>query len=460
MRTPSLTLIIIALAMLMESLDGTALNTAIPAMAMNLSVNPVDLKLALISYLLSLAIFIPISGWIADKYGVKKVFIFAISTFTLSSIACATTESLWGLVCARAVQGLGGSMMLPIGRLIIIKTSERHEILNKMTVVIMIASLGMLLGPWVGGLITYYLSWRWIFWVNAPIGLCVLFLALKGIPALPPLKPHRLDKIGFVLFSGGLSLLTLGLSLISESTLTWHTSISMITVACILLIGYYFWSKRQRHPIVKTALFQNRTFSIAVISNLICRLSFGGVPFLLPLIFQIGLQLEPQRSGLLIAPIAIGIFAIKPMAHPILRRFGYKKVLMFNTLCIAASIASFGLISPTTPQYTIGVLTFLYGVLIALQFTAMNSLAYAEIETQHQSSATSIMSTIQQLAISFGVATAAILIRYIEYLYKTPTLSLEILQRTFSCLGLMTCFCWFVFLKLKKGDGETLIRKP
>ncbi len=459
MRTPSLTLVIIALAMLMESLDGTALNTAIPAMALNLSVNPVDLKLALITYLLSLAIFIPISGWIADRYGVKKVFVFAITTFTLSSIACALTDSLTALVCARAVQGLGGSMMLPIGRLIIIKTSERHEILNKMTVVIMIASLGMLLGPWVGGLITYYLSWRWIFWVNAPIGLIVFLLALKGIPALPPIPTHRLDKVGFLLFSSGLSLLTLGLSLISESTFSLESSAKMIVFACVLLMSYYFWSKRQPHPIVKTELFQSRTFSIAVISNLICRLSFGGVPFLLPLAFQIGLQFEPQLSGFLIAPVAIGIFVIKPMAHPILRRFGYKKVLMVNTLCIAVSISSFGLISITTPQHCISALTFFYGVLIALQFTAMNSLAYAQIEAKYQSSATSVMSTIQQLAISFGVASAAIIIRYFQHTKHMPTLTLEILQHTFFSLGIATSLCWFVFLKLKKEDGETLIKR-
>lgn len=460
MTQPPYILIIVALAMFMEAVDSTALNTAIPVMADSLSTNPIDLKLALISYLLSLAIFIPISGWVSDKYGAKRVFMCAIVVFTLSSIACATTSSLLGLVCTRALQGVGGSMTLPVGRLIILQTFKRYEIIDKMTVVTMIASLGMLIGPFIGGLITHYLSWRWIFWVNIPIGLLILLLSIKGLPSLSQHCTYRLDKLGFIFFSSGLSLLTLGLSLLSESRLDSYPAILMLIIASLLLIAYYIRSKKQAHPIVNTALFRIKTFSIATAGNLACRISFGGAPFLLPLTFQLGLQIEPQLSGLLISPMAVGVFVIKPLARHILCTLGYKKLLFLNTFCISLSIGLFSTISATTSLYTISFFTFLYGVFIALQFTGMNSLAYADIATEHQSSATSIMSTIQQLAVSFGVAIAALFVRLFEHINQTSLLTLSVLQHTFLLESLMTCFSAFIFMKLHPKDGEALIKKP
>ena len=451
-------LIIVALAMFMETIDTTVINTAIPAMAKSLHVNPIDLKLALISYLLSLAIFIPISGWIADKYGIKKVFMSAIALFTLGSIVCGCTKNLTELILARIMQGLGGSLTLPIGRLIIIRICERHEIISKMSIVVMIASLGMMLGPLIGGVIAYHFSWRWIFWVNAPIGFLIIALAIKLLPHIPPRPTHALDRIGFVLFGSGLALFTLGLSLISESDLSLIYSVWMIICSCILFIIYRIHSRHKPYPIVNTLLFSIKTFRIAVIGNLIARIGFGGAPFLLPLLFQIGLGYSSQQSGLLLAPIAIGVLLIKPLSLYILRFFGYKRLLLINTTAVAVSLCLFSQVNATTSLVMISVLTGLYGFLIALQYTAMNSLAYANIQETEISSATSIMSTVQQLAQSFGVAITAIIIQILTAPISESSLTLKTFQQTFIIIGLMTLFSNLIFLKLKKEDGYELIK--
>lgn len=453
----NIVLLVIALAMFMEAVDTTVINTAIPVMAQSLQVNPIDLKLALISYLLSLAIFIPISGWIADKYGAKKIFMCAVSVFTLSSIACGCTSTLTQLVAARIMQGLGGSLMLPVGRLIIIRMCERHEIISKMSLVIMVASIGMMLGPLVGGIITYHFSWRWIFWINAPIGLLIIFLSSYLLPSMPSKSVHKLDKSGFVLFGSGLSILTLGLSLVSESNLPTIYSIWMIIIACLLLLTYHVHSRHIKHAIVNVQLLKTRTFRIALLGNLIARIGFGGAPFLLPLLFQIGLKFSPQLSGLLITPVALGVLIVKPMSLYILRLLGYKKILLLNTCLISLSLASFALISKTTALYQIAVLSFIYGVLIATQYTAMNSLAYANICEEDTSAATSVMSTVQQLALSFGVAIAAIIIKLMSQNLSISTLTPRVFHHTFLATSIMTLSSIFIFIKLKKEDGQELI---
>jgi EmrB/QacA subfamily drug resistance transporter len=451
-------LLIVALAMFMEAVDTTVINTAIPMMAQSLMVNPIDLKLALISYLLSLAIFIPISGYLADKYGAKKVFMIAVAVFTLSSILCGMTSNLTQLVVARMFQGLGGSLTLPVGRLIIVRMCERHELISKMTTVVMVAAIGMMLGPLIGGVITYHFSWRWIFWVNAPIGVLIMGLSFYLLPKMPKKSTHKLDKLGFILFGSSLALLTLGLSLFSESSVPSLYSIMMVFIALLLMVSYQLHSRKIKHPIVNIQLLKIRTFNLSVWGNLIARMGFGGAPFLLPLFFQIGLGYSPQLSGLLMAPIALGVLVIKPFALRILRALGYKKLLTLNTVLISGSLASFAWITPSTGLYLIGGSTFVYGFLIAMQYTAMNSLAYANIGEEQMSAATSIMSTVQQLALSFGVAIAAIIIKVLSYQMTIVGLSIRLFHCTFLMTSLLTLSAAFVFIKLKQEDGHELIR--
>lgn len=427
--------------MFMEAVDTTIINTAIPVMAKSLNVNPIDLKLALISYLLSLAIFIPISGWIADKFGMKSVFILAVSVFTLSSIWCGFTNNLGQLICARIIQGLGGSLTIPIGRLIILRTCERHELITKMSIVVMVASLGMMLGPLLGGIITYRFSWRWIFWVNIPFGVLAVILSSKLLPSMPPRPVPPLDKLGFILFGSGLATLTFGLSMVSESTASTLEILTALMIAFLLLGGYTKHSYKRKHPIVKVELLRTRTFCISVVGNILARLGFGGVPFLLPLLLQIGLGYSPRLSGLLLAPIALGVFLVKPLSFSILRWFGYKNLLIVNTILVSISLWSFFSINQHSSVYGIAFLTFMYGFLIALQYTGMNSLAYANITENNMSAATSIMSTIQQLAQSFGVAISAILLSIFTSMYSGDhALSVQIFHDTFLMLGVLTFF--------------------
>ncbi|EHL29285.1 MDR family MFS transporter [Legionella drancourtii] len=448
-------LLIVSFAMFMEAVDTTIINTAIPVMAHSLHVNPIDLKLALISYLLSLAIFIPISGWIADRFGVKKVFIIAVCVFTLSSIWCGFTHSLRELICARIIQGLGGSLTMPVGRLIILRTCERHELITKMSLVVMVASLGMMLGPLLGGVITHNFSWRWIFWVNVPVGILAALFSIKRFPPMPPRPVPPLDKLGFVLFGAGLALLTFGLSMLSESDIRMTRSLTMLMLATLLLLAYAQHSRKRKHPIIKVELLRSRTFCVSVISNLFARLSFGGTPFLLPLLLQIGLGYSSQLSGFLLAPVAVGVFLIKPLSVYILRWFGYKKLLILNTILVSISLWSFCLINAASTVYGISLLTFIYGFLISLQYTGMNSLAYANVTEQDMSAATSIMSTIQQLAQSFGVAVSAILLSVFS---SHHLLSVKIFHQTFLMLGVLTLLSGPIFLSLQKEDGDELIK--
>ncbi|MHB1947985.1 MAG: DHA2 family efflux MFS transporter permease subunit [Gammaproteobacteria bacterium] len=450
-------LFIVSFAMFMEAVDTTIINTAIPTMAHSLKVSPIDLKLALISYLLSLAIFIPISGWMADKYGAKKVFIIAIGIFTLSSFWCGLTQNLYELVIARIVQGLGGSMTLPVGRLIIIRTCERHELVSKMSIVVIVAALGMMLGPLLGGLITSHFSWRWIFWVNIPVGILTATMAAFLLPHMAAKTVKPLDKLGFVYFGSGLAALTFGLSSISESGIQNSFSLAIIGIAIFLLILYFYHSHRKTNPIVKTDLLRIRTFRISFLGNLLARFGFGGIPFLIPLLLQLGLGYSPELSGLLLAPTALGVLLVKPFSLGILRLLGYKKLLILNTILVAASLLSFSDIGIHTSPYHIAFLTFLFGFLISLQYSGMNSLAYADISHENLSAATSIMSTIQQLAQSFGVAIAAILVRFYSSGTENTILATTTFHRTFITMGVITLFSTLIFIHLKKDDGKVLL---
>jgi EmrB/QacA subfamily drug resistance transporter len=448
---------IVSLAMLMEAVDATVINTAIPMMAKNLNVNPIDLKIALISYLLSLAIFIPISGWMADKFGIKRTFIAGLFIFTLSSFFCGAATNLPELVIARVFQGVGGSIMLPIGRLIIVRTYEKNELLIIMNKVVMIGALGMMLGPTLGGLITQHLSWRWIFFVNLPVGFLNIFLALYGLSEIKPQSIHRLDKIGFILFGLGLATLTFSLSAFSEKSIKLSHTILVLIISIILLGWYWVHSKKQTHPIINTKLFHFRTFCVATLGNLFARLGFGGLPFLIPLLLQIGFGYSPQLSGFLLAPTAIGVLVAKPISLYLLRIMGYKRYLITNTFIMGLTICSLFFVVKETPLGILIFFTFVLGFLSALQYTGMNSIAYSEIDHSHYSSATSIMSTLQQFAQSFGVAFAAILIQFFSSYFNEFVISIQSLHYTFVTMGIVTLFSIIIFINLTAKDGAELL---
>jgi EmrB/QacA subfamily drug resistance transporter len=441
----------------MEALDTTVINTAIPSMSLSLQVNPIDLKITLISYLLSLAIFIPISGWIADKFGIKRVFIYAVLIFSLSSFWCGLAHKLFELVIARALQGFGGALALPIGRLIILRTFSRSKMITAMSHVAIVASLGTMLGPVLGGFITHYFSWRWIFWINIPVGISTMILAHYWFVNEYPRQVHKLDKLGFILFGGSLAGFTFGASAFSESELAHSSALLVICISLVFLLAYIWHSRYKRHPIIKTGLLRIRTFRVSVLGNLLSRLGFGGIPFLVPLLLQIALGYPAQVSGMLLAPMALGIMFARPFTLKFLRSCGYKKLLIGNTLLVSLSTFSFIIINAHTSFYTICLLTFLFGFIISLQYSGMNSLAFSGVTSDDLSAATSINSTVQQLAQSFGVAMSAILLRYFSANEPAFSLTTTIFHHTFLVIGIISLLSTLIFIKLKKDDGHEMI---
>lgn len=452
---------VVSLALFMDALDTTIINTAIPAMSHSLGVHPVDLKIALISYLLALAIFIPISGWLADKFGIKKVFMSALGIFTFASLWCGYAQTLPELTLARSLQGVGGAFMIPIGRLILLRNFQRHELVDTMSSVIMVVSLGMMLGPLAGGLITDHLSWHWIFWVNIPVGIFAIMITKQFVKSSSPQKVHRLDWPGFILFGCGLSSLIFSFADLSESGSKASDDLRIMGFALLLLLAYFWHSRKLTHPIINLRLFKIRTFKVSILANLFARLGIGGIPFLLPLLLQVALGYSAQLSGLLLVPIALGILLVKSLSLRILRVTGYKKLLLVNTFLVGLSILAFQSVQAGMPVYFIALLTFFFGILISLQYSGMNSLAYADLPAEDQSSAASIFSTMQQLSQSLGVATSALLLQYYSS-FNTGLVKLtpQVFHQTFFTLGLLTFISTLIFLQLKKDDGHQMLSAP
>jgi MFS family permease len=307
-----------------------------------------------------------------------------------------------------------------------------------------------------GGFFTHYLSWEWIFWINVPAGIVAIIVAYLWLEPSPPKAVPRLDKMGFVLFSMGLAGLTFGLSEIGETTAHKVIALNTLLLSVLLLGLYIVHSRRKAHPIVNGALFQSRPFRISVLGNLLSRLGFGGLPFLLPLLLQIGLDYSPQDAGILIAPIALGILLIKPFSLKILRYLGFKRLLIYNTFAVSLCLISFSAINSNTSLFFIILLTFFFGFLSTLQYSGMNTLAYAEVTPEQLSGATSIMSTMQQVSQSFGVAISAIFLRYFSMGLK---LTLSDFHHAFIGIGLITLCSMIIFLRLKPEDGLQLIKE-
>jgi len=458
--TKRLTMFIVSLALFMDVLDANVINTAVPAMAHTFHVNPIDIKVALISYLLSLAIFIPMSGWAADKYGAKNLFIGAMGLFTVMSVFCGFAHVLVLLVIARFMQGIGGAFMISLGRLILARTFKRHELVEAMNTVIIVVAFAVMTGPFIGGLIVDHWSWPWIFWVNIPVGISVVILSIYGLKETATKNPRPFDFLGFALFGGSLAMLCYALSEMSQSNTHLESAFMRLGIAVMMLVAYIFHAKRKKHPAIKIELLKLRTFRISVFGNLCSRLGFAGIPFLFPLLQQVGFGFSAELSGLLLMPSALGIIFSKLFAIKILRKIGYKKFLLANTFFVGFVLLSFQLITAQTPIYVIALFTFIFGVATSAQYTGMNSLALAEIKDEELSASTSITSTMQILAQSLGVAVGAILLRvFSSNLNHSLKLTPAIFHDAFFALGIITFLSSFIFMQLKAGDGKQMLMK-
>ncbi len=452
---------LVAVALFMESLDTTILNTAVPTVAAALKVGPLSMKAVLASYTLSLAVFIPISGWMADKFGTRRLFASAIGIFTLGSLLCGMSSNIHMLVAFRVLQGCGGAMMVPVGRLTLVRTFAKSELLRAMSFISIPALVAPMLGPIAGGLIVDYLHWRDIFFLNVPIGLIGLVLVYLHLPNYFEEDVKPLDFVGLVLFGSGIALLSYVLEIFGEHELSSREICGLLALSILMLAGYVIHARSIAFPLLQLALFKIRTFRAAVSGSFVTRLGMGGVPFLLPLLYQLGLGYTAIQSGLLIMPQAIGAMSMKIVLSRLLNAIGYRGVLVSNTAIIGVLIAAFAAIGPHTPVWAILLLAYAYGAFSSLQYTSMNTLAFADTTETEASNASSIASTMQQMAVSFGVAIAGLTTAF--FLPSTPGASrfevIHGLHTAFLLLGALTVISTAVFSILRSGDGDDVSRR-
>src|SRR5580692_9103822 len=446
---------LVAVGFFMESLDTTILNTAVPVIARSLQVPPLDMKAVLASYTLSLAVFIPISGWMADRFGTRRVFASAIGVFTLGSFLCGICSNIHLLVACRILQGMGGAMMVPVGRLTLVRSFAKSDLLRIMSFVSIPALVAPMLGPIAGGLIVGYLHWRLIFFLNIPIGLAGLILVYLHLPDYREEQTPPLDVVGLILFGSGVALLSYVLEIFGEHTLGSVEMSGSLALSIALLAGYGIHSASLPFPLLRLKLFSIRTFRAAVSGSFFTRLGIGGVPFLLPLLYQVGLGFTPIQSGLLVMPQAIASMGMKTIMPRILRRIGYRRVLISNTLILGALLMAFATIGLRTPVWAIVLLALFYGAFTSLQYTSMNTLVFADIAEQDASGASSIASTAQQMSVSFGVAAAGLATAFfIPSTHSNPAEMIHGIHSALIALGILTVLSTIVFCGLKSGDGD------
>ena len=451
---------LVAVAFFMQALDTTILNTAVPAIAKALNIEPLSMKAVLSSYTLSLAVFIPISGWMADRFGTRRVFAWAIGTFTLGSVLCGISNSIHLLVACRVLQGFGGAMMVPVGRLTLVRTFPKSELIRAMSFVAIPGLIGPMLGPVAGGFIVGYFHWRLIFFINLPVGLLGLYFVFRHLPDYRQENSPPLDVMGLIFFGLGIGLMAYVLEVFGEHTLGDGMLLTLLAVSAVCLVAYGMRAGRIKFPLLRLTLFGIRTFRASVSGSFFTRLGIGGIPFLFPLLYQVGLGFTPIQSGLLIMPQAAAALSLKFVLRKILQRFGYRRVLIFNTMMLGVMILSFATIGAGTPVWLIVTQVFVFGMFTSLQYSSMNTLVYADVTDEQTSGASAITSTVQQMAISFGIAIGSLLTAVFvpDRFHTSAPQLIHGIHLTFLILGGWTIISAYIFRELKKDDGNTLSR--
>jgi EmrB/QacA subfamily drug resistance transporter len=451
---------LVAVAFFMQALDTTILNTAVPGIAHALGVAPLSMKAVLASYTLSLAVFIPVSGWMANRFGTRRVFSSAIGLFTAGSLLCGLSRNIHLLVAFRILQGCGGAMMVPVGRLTLVRAFGKSELVRAMSFVAVPGMIGPMLGPLAGGLITGYAHWSVIFFLNVPIGVAGLYLVERHLPDYREAQTPRLDLVGLVLFSSGIALLSYVLEVFGEHRLSSAAIAALLALSLALLAAYGLHASRALAPLLNLALFRIRTFRAAVGGSFFTRIGIGGIPFLLPLLYQVGLGYTPVQSGLLMMPQAFAAMSLKMTMPRILARFGYRAVLVFNTGVLGVLILLFATIGAATPLWLMGAQLFAFGFFSSLQYTSMNTLVYADVSGAAASDASTIASTGQQLSLSFAVAVASLVTALFvpDRFHTSPGEMIQGIHEAFVALGIATIVSTLSFAGLRRDDGSVVSR--
>ena len=431
----------------MQTLDTTIVNTALPAMAHSLGERPLRMQSVVISYALTLAMLIPASGWIADRYGLRRAFMTAIVLFAAGSALCAASHTLLQLTAARVIQGAGGAMLLPVGRLAVLRAYPREKLLQAMSVAAVPGLIGPLIGPTLGGWLVEIASWHWIFLINIPIGLAgcaatAVYMPEDRVPQIPPF-----DLAGYLLLAAGMVATSFALDGLSELSFPHATVLILLVFGLVSLTAYWLRAAQQPYPLFPPGIFQTHTFSIGLLGNLFARLGSSSMPFLLPLLLQVSLGYTPFHAGMMMLPSSAAAMLAKQVVTPLITRVGYRRMLVVNTILVGAAMASFSLIAPSQPLWLNIIQLAFFGGVNSLQFTAMNTVTLKDLEGSEASSGNTLLSMVQMLCMSLGVAAAGgLLATFVDAYGQSRALSA--FHATFICVGLMTAASAWIFWQL------------
>ena len=448
---------LVATAFFMQMLDGTILNTALPAIANSLESNPLRMHFVVIAYTLTVALLIPASGWIADRFGTRRVFFFAVLLFTLGSLLCALSPTLELLVASRIIQGVGGALMVPVGRLAVLRSYPREQLLQVLSFVTMPALIGPLMGPILGGLLVQYTSWHWIFLINIPVGVAGCLFILRWMPDIYGVTENRFDVKGFSLISSSIVLLSLGVEGIGDLQFNHGLVMALLMSGTIFMFGYWLLAMRATTPLFSPKLFRTATFAVGIAGNMFSRLPSGALPFLTPLLLQVGLGFSPLNAGLSMTPLALAAIFSKYLVRRLVPAFGYRRLLTGNTLLLGCLIMTLSLVTPETPFLLIIFILTLIGASNSLHFSAMNTMTLLDLPDAYASSGNAMLSMVMQLAISLGVAIAAALLQGFGERYGSASGQTEVLlafSSTYIWVSVLALISASIFLCVPEGSGR------
>lgn len=451
---------IIGSAMLMQTMNATVIANALPTMAVALNEPPLRLNLAITMYLLASAVFLPISGWIADKFGARRVFVLSMILFAAASTACGFAQDLFQLVIARMFQGMAGAMMTPVGRLVLLRTTPKEELVGAMSVMTMPALLGPVIGPIVGGAIVTFADWRWIFFLSIPVATAGVFLVLRYVPNVREQEVSPIDLKGALLTGLGLAALIFGFENLGRAMIPPPAVVGLFVGGGLALFFYWRHARGNPHAVLDLSVFRLQTFTASVVGGAFMRIAMGATPFMLAMLLQVGFGLSALQAGLMTFISAAGALAMKTAAPPILRRFGFRTVLIVNAVIVAASFVAYGLFKPTTPHWMIMLILGVGGFFRSLHFTSLNGLAFADIEQHQMSRASTTSSMVQQLVQSIGIGLAAGLMHAFMVARGEDQLTAAAVSPAFVVVGVVSLLSLAFFIPLPRNAGDALNGRP
>ena len=446
---------LVAVGFFMQTLDATIVNTALPAMAASLGESPLRMQSVVVAYSLTMAMLIPASGWVADRFGMRRVYVAAIVLFVIGSVLCAVSPSLSALVAARVVQGAGGALLLPVGRLVVLKTFPRERFLQAMSFVAIPGLIGPLIVPTLGGWLVEAVSWHWIFLINVPVGIVGALATLRYMPTPPATPVARFDLAGYLLLAFGMVAISLGLDGLSGLGLRQAAVLVLMIFGLASLTAYWLHALRRPDPLFSPRLFQVGSLRIGLLGNLFSRLGSSCMPFLIPLLLQLTMGYSPAQAGMMLLPVAIASMSVKRVTTPLITRYGYRRVLVVNTVLIGLTMVSFALSAPEQPLVWRVLQLALLGAVNSMQFTAMNTLTLKDLTPDAASSGNSLLSMVQMLAMGMGVAAAgAVLAAFTEVFGHGEAQALPAFRATFACMALITIASAGIFWQLSPQDSR------